>query len=168
MANGHVKVTIEMIGQTPLETYFDHISHIPDDWRDAWEPMADDFRSAEAEIFAEEGPGWAPLRPRYAAWKARHYPGMPMLVRTGALQLSLTDPHAEGAIYDIYPTTMELGTDLKTTNRNGKQYTLGMLHQTGTRRGMTARPPVIIRPALQQQWNQRLTRWLQDELNYEG
>ena len=160
-----VKVKIEMIGMTALESIFDHVKQIPDDWRNAWEPMAEDFHAAEAQIFAEQGPGYAPLRPRYAAWKAKHYPGMPILVRTGALELSLTDPTADGAIYEINPTSMELGTDLKT--RDG-HYTLGMLHQTGTRRGMPARPPVIIRPELQKKWNDRLAKWLRDEIGYDG
>ncbi len=168
MPDQSVKVSLELVGQTALESYFDHLSHVPDDWRGAWDPMAEDFRTAEAETFGEEGPGWAPLRPRYAKWKSKHYPGMPLLVRTGALELSLTDPFADGAINEINPTWMELGTDLKTTNKSGKQYTLGMLHQTGTRRGMPARPPIIIRPTLQKTWNRRLAQWLRDEIGYDG
>lgn len=29
---------------------------------------------------------WAPLSPEYAAWKAKHYPGKPILVRSGAMK----------------------------------------------------------------------------------
>jgi len=166
-----LKVNVEMIGITAIESIFDHVSHIPDDWRDAWEPMAADFRASEAEIFAEEGPGWAPLSPRYAQWKAHHYPGMPLLVRTGALAASLIEADSDGNINELYPTEMKLGSDLKT--KDGR-YTLGMLHQTGTRPhkgspdGMTARPPVIVRPSLQRQWHSRLANWLRDELDYKG
>lgn len=171
MQDSSVRVRVEMIGQVALESYFDHVSHIPDDWRGAWEPMADDFRASEAQIFAEEGPGWAALTPASAKWKAKHYPGMPLLVRSGALEVSLTQADSEGNINELYPTEMRLGTDLKV--RGGK-YTLGMLHQTGTRphkgspNGMVARPPVIVRPALQAQWNQRLAAWLREELGYTG
>lgn len=34
------------------------------------------------------GTRWARLSPRYAAWKARNYPGRPPLVRTGHMQKS--------------------------------------------------------------------------------
>jgi phage gpG-like protein len=34
--------------------------------------------------------GWSPLKPRYAAWKARNFPGAPTLVRSGALFKSLS------------------------------------------------------------------------------
>lgn len=165
--SANIKFRIDMIGQTAIENMFEYVSHIPDDFRDAWEPMAEDFRSSEAEIFAEEGPGWAPLAPAYGKWKAKHYPGMPILVRSGALEVSLTQADSDGNINEIYPLEMMLGTDLKVP---GGKYTLGMLHQTGTRphkrspNGMPARPPVIIRPGLQEQWHRRLAKWLEDEM----
>ncbi len=164
-ANQSIKVSLDVAGERALESFFDHAYHVPDDWRDAWEPMAEDFWEAERQTFAEEGPGWAELRPKYKAWKDKHYPGAPILVRSGALEASLTEPNADGAIYEVYPKEMSLGTDLKV--RNGK-YTLGMLHQTGTRRGMPARPPVIIKPGLQQAWNRRLATWMREEFGYQG
>lgn len=166
MADHSVQISFDLPGERQLESYFDHLVHIPDDWRPAWEHMAEDFWASEEREFDTEGQRtWAPLSPRYAKWKERHYPGMPMLVRTGALKLSLTQPDAKGAVYDVFPTELQLGTDLKT--RNG-QYTLGMLHQTGTRRGMPPRPPVKIRSDLQSKWNERLTNWLREELDYKG
>ncbi len=53
------------------------------------------YRDIEDNFDAEGGlsdsPGqWAPLSPAYAAWKAKHYPGRGILVRTGALKRSLT------------------------------------------------------------------------------
>ncbi len=36
------------------------------------------------------GDAWAPLSPKYAAWKAKHYPGTRILERTGDLRKSLT------------------------------------------------------------------------------
>ena len=41
--------------------------------------------------FASQGPGWAALSPQYAAWKAVHFPGKPLLVRTGAMKAAMTD-----------------------------------------------------------------------------
>ena len=160
-----IKISMDVAGTRALESFFDHAYHVPDDWRGAWEPMAEDFWQAEREIFAQEGPGWAELTPKYKAWKTKHYPGMPLLVRTGALEASLTQFDAEGAIYDVYPTEMSLGTDLKV--RDGK-YTLGMLHQTGTRRGLPPRPPLQVKPGLQRQWNRRLATWMREEFGYQG
>lgn len=171
VGEGRVEIQFELLGEKKLAGFLNHVKHIPDDWSGAWDPMADDFRASESAIFAEQGPGWAPLSPRYSKWKAKHYPGMPLLVRTGALQASLTVPDAEGNINEIYPTEMILGSDLKVPS--GK-YTLGMLHQTGTRphkgspNGMPARPPVIIRPELQRKWHDRLTKWMQIEFGHRG
>ena len=33
---------------------------------------------------------WAPLSPAYAAWKARHFPGKPLLVRMGKMKAGFT------------------------------------------------------------------------------
>lgn len=49
--------------------------------------------TAFADNFAQAGlpsGGWAPLSPRYAAWKSVHYPGAPMMVQDGKLLASLT------------------------------------------------------------------------------
>lgn len=64
------------------------------DMRPAWEVLADRFAAMERRQFDTEGKfgsgGWAPLSPRYAAWKARHYPGKTILRRTDRLYHSLT------------------------------------------------------------------------------
>ena len=38
------------------------------------------------------GDPWEPLSPDYAAWKAQHYPGRPMLWREGALRAAAFNP----------------------------------------------------------------------------
>jgi hypothetical protein len=42
------------------------------------------------QAFADSGPGWKALSPAYAKWKAIHYAGMPILVRTGKMRTALT------------------------------------------------------------------------------
>lgn len=52
---------------------------------------------AVAQQFATEGRragGWPPLSPRYAAWKAAHYPGRPILVLTGQMKRAALDTRA--------------------------------------------------------------------------
>jgi hypothetical protein len=61
----------------------------------AWRAWGDDVEHAFREQFDSQGVRltgevWAPLSPRYAAWKARHFPGMPILRRTDVLFASMT------------------------------------------------------------------------------
>lgn len=87
--------------------------------------------------FAEQGGGpargsWVELSPDYAAWKAKNYPGQPILQRTGAMYRALTDgndPHALRA--SAGSDTFEFGT-------RGLEYP--SFHQLGTIR-MVDRPP---------------------------
>lgn len=162
-------IRVGVTGADKLESKFDNLAQIPNDFRDAWEAMAEDFWRHENRVFEEEGPGWRPLA-LSTRWD-RHYHGYPashpILVRTGALKASLTDGFADGAIYEVYPTHMTLGTDLKT--KDG--YTLGALHQFGSFKvpdHPPKRPPVTITPDLQRSWNRRLVNWLRDELDYRG
>lgn len=87
-----------------------------------------------AKQFDAEGSGpqagsWAPLSTTYAKWKEAHFPGKPILERTGALRGALTGP-APYARRDVSGDTLSFGTI-------GLPY--ASFHQTGTRR-MPARP----------------------------
>lgn len=50
-----------------------------------------------AERFSASGPGWKPLSPAYASWKAEHFPGQPLLVRTGRMRGELLEITKGGA-----------------------------------------------------------------------
>jgi len=52
---------------------------------------------------------WPPLSPRYAEWKARHYPGRRMLRRTDELYESLVR-RGKGHVEIITPTALVWGT----------------------------------------------------------
>jgi predicted RecB family endonuclease len=66
-------------------------------WPTVWGEVIDEVALAEAEWFASEGQSgaakWAALKPAYAAAKDRVYPGEPILVATGELRSSVTDPN---------------------------------------------------------------------------
>lgn len=171
--NGSIHFRYELDGETKLAGFLNHLYHVPDDFRPLWEWMAEDFWEHEKQAFDAEGPGWASLK-RSTQWNrlySGYPPSHPILVRTGALRASLTDGNADGAINEMYPTEMSVGTDLKTPDG---RYTLGMLHQTGTRphkrspNGMVARPPVIIGPELRESWRSDITTWFQEEFEYRG
>jgi phage gpG-like protein len=111
-----------------------------------FEKLAADFYRFEGDVFRTEGAvnasgQWKPLSPRYAAWKAKRYPGRRILRLTGKLRSSLVKPGAEGNIEEITPTSMTLGTSIPYAG----------FHQRGTRR-MPARK-VIDLP------NRMMTRW---------
>lgn len=95
------------------------------DWRPIWPVFGDNFYAHLKSVFSTEGEAgagkWAPLSEKYAAWKARRYPGRPILQRTGRLEASLTDRHAEGARYEATPKSLTIGSTVK----------YGIFHQTG-------------------------------------
>ena len=56
-----------------------------------------------------EGQRWDPLSEQYAKWKEKHFPGRPLLVRTGALRDSMTIQGATGNITIISKTSATFG-----------------------------------------------------------
>lgn len=121
-------------------------------WADAAEDMdpvfaelRDDFYDIEERAFATEGKWqgepWEQLSPRYARWKARHFPGTTILEREGKLKQSLTSRTGPDAIYDESEDGMFVG------SRNP----YGAFHQHGTR-NMPRRPPVAFTEADKQRW----------------
>jgi len=60
-------------------------------YRSLYRGIGAEIARAERAWFATRGAGtWQPLSPRYAAWKARHFPGRPLMVRSGKLRAALT------------------------------------------------------------------------------
>jgi phage gpG-like protein len=87
------------------------------------------------EQFGREGGGpnrgaWVPLSPGYEAWKQTHYPGKPILQRTGVMMDALTKDGGNSL-------RVENGNDFN-FGTQGVEY--ASFHQTGTR-GMPDRPP---------------------------
>lgn len=91
--------------------------------------------------------GWAPLSPRYAAWKAMHYPGKPLLERTypapGSLRWAAQHPEIRLLVRGVVATV-----------RNG----YGAYHQDGTGR-MPARPPIPLE-ALSVGWSHAWSEYI--------
>lgn len=118
------------------------------DLRPAMERVGEAIYAHEREVFATEGAAtaggrWAPLSPRYAAWKARQAPGRTILQLTGAMMESLIRPGATHSIYRVTDDSIEVGTSDPKVIR----------HQQGTGR-MPARrvidpPPRVIEGLVQ-------------------
>lgn len=81
------------------------------------------------------GPGWAPLSPAYAAWKAVHYPGRGILVAERDLRQAASRPDREST-----PTSLTL--TIPWARLKGEDVELRW-HQEGTTQGMPPRPLIF-------------------------
>lgn len=59
-----------------------------------------------------EGQRWPQLSDKYKAWKEKHFPGAPILVRTGALRASMTELGVSGNISIIDKVSGIFGTTI--------------------------------------------------------
>lgn len=138
-----ITVEGEKVIDRTLARYIDNMT----DATPAFEAIGDQFAQAETAIFLQQGPGWAPLSPKYAAYKARYFPGMPILIRTGKLQQSLTSrPFGHE---QIRAQSGEYGTSV-----NYAKY-----HQHGTSK-MPQRRPVNVPEATRKAMAKTMQRYL--------
>jgi len=133
---------LEPPGDKPLRRAFVVYRRI-EDLTPAWQRMLPAIRNYIDRRIATGGthhsmPPFAPLSPRYARYKARRYPGAPILVRSGRLRSALTQPDHPDAIADIQPDRLTFGTRVP----------YALYHQLGTQR-MPARPPIKLSKTLQ-------------------
>lgn len=145
-----VRLTLSFYGDKQVDRTLANLELGAADARPAFDAIADDFLKIERRQFATQGGagsgGWAPLSPKYAAWKARHYPGKTILRRTDELHTSLT---VGPAIRIIEPTTMIIGSDVD----------YGAYHQRGTSR-MPQRRPIELTENRRREWMKILQRFI--------
>lgn len=88
------RLQLSIDGEEAVDVAIPRFIRAFEDLREFWVRYAAPklYRDIEDNFDSEgrQSGGWAPLSPAYAAWKAKHYPGRPMLVRTRALKTSLT------------------------------------------------------------------------------
>lgn len=102
-------------GEAQLSRYFDLAENVLEDMSPIFDEWSEDFRHTMHNVFASEGafegrPKWKQLSPAYRLWKDINYPGRPILVRTGRMRGSLTDPWHPDHVHDIGPRAMSIGT----------------------------------------------------------
>lgn len=138
-----VRMSFDFYGDTQLERTLTRFTRNADDATPAWEKIADSFAQLEAKQFSSQGAhasgGWAPLSPKYAAWKAQRYPGQPTLVRTGELRASLIG--RPFGVEVITPQSITIGSNVEH----------GQYHQHGTSR-MPQRRPVELTESARREW----------------
>lgn len=120
------------------------------DLRPAWELIRDDFAKRNRDWLDSEGRGsFAPLSPKYAEWKRRHFGELPILRLTGRLRQSLTETSDGDFLYAPERLRVLLGTKVK----------YARYHQVGTKR-MPRRPPVVVGKDAAFQWAKIIHRHL--------
>jgi phage gpG-like protein len=127
---------LEIAGEVQMDRGIARFADGIADYRPVWPVIEDDFYAQEKDQFKSEGveggDKWSPLTPpEYANWKEAHFPGKPILQRTGDLYDSLTNPNSPNGVRREERKTLTLGSTLP--------YALD--HQLGTPT-MDARPEV--------------------------
>jgi len=133
---------MEIAGQVQMDRGIARFSDGVADYRPIW-PMVEEEFYAEIKLqFRSEGEEggdkWAELTPEYAGWKEIHYPGAPILQRTGDLVKSLTSSTDANAVLVEARKTLTLGSRLE----------YARYHQTGTR-NKDGSPRMAARPEIQ-------------------
>lgn len=125
--------TLHIDGHKALTIELDRIRGRVNDVEPVWQAIADRMAEVWGREFRLEGAWvrWAPLSPRYRAWKSMRYPGAKILHLSGDLEDSLSK--RPFGIDEINNKVMVIGT----------QVAYAQYHQRGTPM-MPARP--MIRP----------------------
>ena len=144
---------LEVAGKARMERGIARLAESIADYRPAWPAIEDEFHALMADQFRtkgeEAGAPWAPLSVAYAHWKEVHYPGRPILQRTGDLYRSLTDSHDSNAVRAAESKSLKLGS----------RVLYAVFHQKGTRR-MPARNEIQLTEAFKQSVRHRLREHL--------
>lgn len=94
---------------------FNRVEQIISDFRPLWPAVAGEIYAINQEQFDSEGARgasgkWAALSPAYARYKAKAFPGQPILQAEGHMVASLTDPEAPDAVYLPGKDELAIGT----------------------------------------------------------
>jgi len=145
------RFTFEVAGERQIDRTLLRFAENIDDARPVWEVLAQRFARAESRQFASEGAygsgGWPALSPDYAAWKSHHYPGKPILERTGALKRDLTQ--RPFGVEVLEPGSMAVGTDIS----------YAAYHQAGGGR-LPRRRPVELPESERRTWVNLIQRFI--------
>jgi hypothetical protein len=160
MAHGALELTVSLPGLPALTVGLSRLKTDLADWRPFWtDRFAPFFYRQILENFVLEGAAtgdrWAPLSTAYAIWKASHFPGTGILVRSGAMKASLTSANAPNAIFRLAAngTGLEIGTSLP----------YAIAHQNpklGSR--LPQRPPLRVNDAFMRVVGKSLQQFVQD------
>ncbi len=138
------------------------------DLREPFEDIVDDFEEVETNQFRtlglSESAGWAPLSPKYAAVKAKLWPGQPLLVASGRMRAALTGRTSD-SVREIKPLELRMGVDdsaLPYPKFHGSGTLQHFERRTRTEglSGMPRRPPIEFGEKVRKRWILIILRYL--------
>jgi len=107
---------LDIAGEVQMDRGIARFADGVSDYRPIWPVIEDDFYAQEKAQFESEGgeggAKWPELSAEYAGWKQAHYPGRPILQRTGNLMQSLTSPNDPNTVRIEGRRTLTLGTKI--------------------------------------------------------
>ncbi|HEX5782342.1 MAG TPA: phage virion morphogenesis protein [Solirubrobacteraceae bacterium] len=113
--------------------------------RDVGDLLRLHFKAQFATEGAQGGKKWAPLTPKYAAWKLKRVGPQPILQFSGDLVKSFTSKPM--AVEEVGPREARFGSDVR----------YAVFHQFGApRANLVARPPIVVTHGLQAEVNRLL------------
>ena len=160
-----VRIRWSVAGDVLLDRAFTRLAIDVADFTPALRDAGDILYSEIEHQFSSEGePAWAPLSPRYAARKARRYPGKPILQATGAMMDSLTTNSAPGSVYELTPTSLTVGSELSV----GK-WCLPLIHYSSApRANIPPRPMIRLRKGAKSRIGKAFRRHFEAEAKRQG
>lgn len=142
-----LNISFEVYGVKELDRALGVMAANVKDLRAVWPRIRQDFIEGQREQFETEGDAsggrWPALSPAYKAWKDIHYPGKPILQRTGRLFDSLTRTGDADAIYEPGLLGLTMGSKVR----------YGGYHMVGTDI-MPPRPPIRLTSGQAHRWVQ--------------
>jgi phage gpG-like protein len=149
-------ISFELLGKEKVVSILTSLKSRVKNLSPAFRSISDNFRETEKKTFDNQGRGksWMPLSSTYAAWKAKHYPGRPIMVLTGDLKRSLTSRDANH-IERIRHQDMEIGTSDKK----------GIWHQKGTSK-MPARKLISPTASDKMEWVNIIRSYIVEKLGF--
>jgi phage gpG-like protein len=147
-----VEVYFEVDGEVQLARALSRFGENVKDLRPAFNQISSLFYNIEKKQFTSEGSygsgGWKALSPKYAEWKARNYPGKPILQRSGRMMSSLTGQTGD-TVREMGPLWLRLGTSVY----------YAFFHQRGTKY-MPKRKPIELTEIDKRNWVKAVQRFL--------
>lgn len=115
-------VDIRIEGMGRFLQYLRGKKRLMEDMRPVFQKIRYEFYEHMEDVFESEGAilgeRWTPLNRRYAAWKAKRFPGRKILERTGKLKRSLTGKGGAGAVVELDKDELSIGTDVWYAHRH--------------------------------------------------
>lgn len=89
-----IRLTFTIAGDVVLSEGLSRFADACTDYSPVWPDISDDFTRISEEQFdsqgARGGSQWTELSESYGKWKAKHFPGLPLLELSGQLRRSMT------------------------------------------------------------------------------